>query len=247
MHMCKCNSGTEPDSEWLKNTSHALFFFHLICRTVLGWSPNRAQNQMYLEYVQVWIAFLQQSGTDADIVVLMLCNDAGAKSILKASGAIIKHIDPIEQAQDIEHFEPWFVDIVFAKLRAFELTEYERVQLMDSDVAIEDGKSLDPLFTFAKNSKLVSEGLGSESPLRAGWMLLKPSKDDFAYLESLVKNAPFDESLGWDYLDLPVDYPGWARTDELSLSKWGFYGSQLEQGKTFQLFRVLQSGQQFVM
>ena len=200
-------------------------------RTVFGWNPDEAQHHLYTEAVQVWIKFLEQSGTDADIVVLMMNIDDQAEQLFKARGAIVKIIDPIKQPRVNGHFEPWFTDIAFAKLRAFELTEYERVQLMDVDIAIAEGKNLDELFLHSPSSKLVSEGLGRDSPLRAGWTLLKPSNEDFAELEKIAMDGKFDEQLGWEHLNLPVDFPGWTSSEQSPDKKWGFYGAQLEQGK----------------
>lgn len=169
-------------------------------------------------------------GTDADILVLVMYDDFGVEHLLTTDGAIVKHIKPIEHERVFQNFEPWFVDIAMAKLRAFQLTDYERVQLLDADIAIEGGKSLDNLFLHAPSAQLVSEGLGIDSPLRAGWMILYPSEDDFNALQSLILRGLFDERLGWDYLNLPVQYPGW-KSNQKSTEQWNFYGSELEQGE----------------
>ena len=196
--------------------------------TVLGWNPNLSQNKLYVDAVRVWIHSLRKSGTDFDIIVLMTYHDSRAESLLKADGAIVKLVRRIEFSQSIDEFEPWFVDIAFAKLRAFELTEYDRVQFFDADVAIENGSSLDNMFASFPNTELVAEGLGPDSPLRAGWMMIKPSQSNFNAMEKILQAGIFDKTRGWNQLDLPVDYPGWK-----SRSDWNFYGSSLEQGEIY--------------
>ena len=194
--------------------------------TVLGWSPNSSQNKLYIDAVRVWIHSIRKSGTNSDMVVIMTYHDSQAESLLKADGATVKLVKRIEYSQNIDEFEPWFADITFAKLRAFELTEYDRVQFFDADVAIEDGSSLDNLFSSFPNTKLVAEGLGPDSPLRAGWMMIKPSQSNFNAMEKILQLGTFDKIRGWNQLDLPVEYPGWR-----SFSDWNFYGSSLEQGE----------------
>ena len=99
---------------------------------------------------------------------------------------------------------------------------------------IEGGKSLDELFQYAPSARLVSEGQGKDSPLRAGWMLLYPSDDDFDALQSILMRGRFNDRRGWDYLDLPVQYPGWKSIGKSS-EQWNFYGSELEQGEHHKL------------
>ena len=195
---------------------------------MLGKNPNESQNQVYIEAARVLVQSLKSSGTNADIIVLMLYWDTEIEQVLTSDGAIVKHIHPMKRYNATENFEPWFAEIALAKLRAFELFQYKRVQLLDSDVALVKGKNLDHMFLHSATTKLVSEGLGGDSPLRGGWILLKPSIDDFRNLEAIVNRGKFDQYSGWDYLDLPVDYPGWSSHNHKE--KWGFYGSQLEQG-----------------
>jgi len=209
--------------------------------TVLGCNPIITQNKVYLDAVRVLIASLKEKSTEADIIVLMMYEDIEVETLLREENAIVKHIDPLQQSRRIDYFEPWFVDIALAKLRAFQLTEYERIQVLDADIGIEEGKNLDDLFFYAPTVHLVAEGLGNDSPLRAGWVMIKPSNNDFEKLQSIVKGGHFNEDLGWDYLALPVEYPGWNPITKKPKG-WGFYGSQLEQGKvlvTYFLFSWL--------
>ena len=200
---------------------------HYAYATVLGWNPDSLINKIHLDAVRVLLKSLADSA--ADFVVLLTRNNPDAKSLLESEGAIVKYVSPVESSLEVAQFEHWFVSIALAKLRAFQLTEYDRVQLLDIDSFVWNHRSMDKLFTSFPQSKLVAEGLGADSPLRAGWLLIRPSKTDYEQMESILKRGVFDESKGWDGLDLPVDYPGWvSKIDD----KWGFYGSQLEQGKS---------------
>jgi hypothetical protein len=89
---------------------------------------------------------------------------------------------------------------------------------------------MDEMFASYPNVKLVAEGLGSDSPLRAGWLMIKPSVEDFNEMQQLLERGVFTSEHGWDNLDLVVEYPGW--TPAKPTNKWEFYGSQLEQGES---------------
>lgn len=194
--------------------------------TVFGWNPDESQNKLYLDATRLLIRSAKSS--NADFVVLMMNHDKEAIMLLESEGAIIKPIVPINHSLEISYFEPWFVDIALAKLRAFELTEYKRVQVIDVDTSITVAET-DKLFTLFQQAKLVSEGLGLDSPVRSGWLMLYPSVQDFKDMEQLLQRGLFTNEHGWDNLDLPVEYPGWKLVD--SSSNWKFYGSQLEQGE----------------
>ena len=195
--------------------------------TVLGWNPDNTINEIHLDAVRVLLKSLQES--TSDFVVLLTRHNPDAKNLLQLEGAIVKYVSPVESSIDVAQFEPWFVSIALTKLRAFQLTEYDRIQLLDVDSFVWNGSSMDQLFTSFQQSNLVAEGLGADSPLRAGWLLIRPSETDYQQMESILKRGVFDSSKGWDGLDLPIDYPGWvSKIDD----KWGFYGSQLEQGKS---------------
>lgn len=198
---------------------------------MLGWNPDDDARHLYLEAALVWIHSLRESGTDADIIVLVNYDDPEMQETLEKAGAIVKRVDNLDRAWGgDEYFEPWFANVALAKLRAFQLTEYERVQFMDVDVSIDQRTNPDQLFLRWPNAKLVTEGLGGDSPLRAGWLMIRPSDADFEQLERIARDGKFDDKLGWDHLDLPVEYPGWEH-GKGALNKWGFFGSQLEQGE----------------
>ena len=214
---------------WMEETPFPRFsgrYSRFAFATVLGWNPRSTQMKLYVDAVRVLIRSLRNK-SKADIVVIMLYEDKYTEELLTSEGAVVKRARRIEHSQDIKEFEPWFVDIAFAKLRAFELTEYERVQYFDADVAIQEASALDELFVSFPNAKLVAEGLGFDSPLRAGWMMIKPSQVAFEDIQDILKHGSFDTSKGWDSLGLPVNYPGWIYPK----SDWNFYGSSLEQGK----------------
>lgn len=195
--------------------------------SVLGWNPDSGQNALYLAATRVLIQALKDSS--ADFVVLMMYEDEVAEEALRAAGSIVKHILPLKHSLHNYYFEPWFVDIALAKLRAFELTDYERVQVVDVDSAVLDPERMENLFASFPNTKLVAEGLGPDSPLRAGWLLIRPSMSDFNAMQQLLERGVFTTQHGWDNLDLPVDYPDWRPANVFI--NWEFYGSQLEQGQ----------------
>jgi hypothetical protein len=208
--------------------------------TVLGFNPDRQVNKMYLDAVRILLASLKSTKV-ADLVVMMNYDDEVAENLLKSEGAIVKYASRIGYTNDAAEFKPYFVDIALAKLRAFELTEYVRVQVLDADSLVTDIASMDELFTSYDDSKLVAEGLGSDSPLRAGWLMLKPSTDDFIEMQHLLERGVFTSEHGWDNLDLALEYPGWSGLEDNEDASWNFYGSQLEQGMFIKLYLMMSS------
>ena len=101
--------------------------------------------------------------------------------------------------------------------------------MLDADSYVSDTVSMDGLFDSYPESQLVAEGLGSDSPLRAGWIMMEPNQDCFNEMASILKRGQFDSSSGWDYMELNVEYPGWEKKN---VDQWDFYGSQLEQGES---------------
>jgi hypothetical protein len=216
------------DGPWMEERPYPRVTRKFAYAALLGWNPDPFQNKIYLDATRILMGSMKAS-EEADFVVLMTYHDNEAESILRREGAIIKHVAPIEHSLDITYFEPWFVDIAYSKLRAFELTEYARVQVVDVDSAISGVEKMDKLFTLFPDAKIVAEGRGSESPIRAGWLMIWPSLHDFDAMKQLLERGVFTSERGWDNLDLPVDYPGWKAPK--SMNNWEFYGSQLEQGK----------------
>jgi hypothetical protein len=111
----------------------------------------------------------------ADFIVLMMYEDHEAEETLRAEGANVKHDSPLKSSLEVLHFKPWFVDIAFAKRRAFELVEYERMQVVDVDSMVLDAEKMDNMFTSFNSVKLVAEGLGSDSTLHAECLSIRPS------------------------------------------------------------------------
>ena len=164
---------------------------HYAYATVLGWNPDSTINEIHLDAVRVLLKSLVDSA--ADFVVLMTRQNPDVKNLLELEGAIVvKYVNPVESSLDVAQFEPWFVSIALAKLRAFQLTEYDRVQLLDVDSFAWNYSSMDQLFTSFPQTNLVAEGLGADSPLRAGWLLIRPSGTDYEQLESILKRGVFD-------------------------------------------------------
>ncbi|KAL7478737.1 hypothetical protein ACHAW6_004488, partial [Cyclotella cf. meneghiniana] len=203
--------------------------------SVLGWNPDESQNKVYLDAMRVLVQSLRHS--IADFIVMMMYHDHEAESLLLSEGATVVHIAPLHHSLDVTYFEPWFVDIALAKLQAFELTKYARVQVLDVDTSVLEAEKMDKLFTSFADSKLVAEGLGSDSPLRAGWFMLQPPEKDFLNIQGILDRGTFTSEHGWDNLDLPLEYPGWKSSHPSRT--WEFYGSQLEQGLLFHYFYAL--------
>jgi hypothetical protein len=174
----------------------------------------------------------------ADTVGLMTDNDPTVRRAFEQDGALVINVEPLVSSgpdqQQSSFFQDWFRIIALAKIRALDLTQYSRIQFLDADVVVSAEDGLDHLFEYKPSIPLVIEGLGHDSPIRAGWFMAKPSASMFSDIQQTATRGEFSVERGWDNLGLPVDYTGWSKHDDNNavghIASWGFYGADLEQG-----------------
>ncbi|GBG33220.1 Galactinol synthase 1 [Hondaea fermentalgiana] len=86
------------------------------------------------------------------------------------------------------------------KLRAFQLTAYDRVVLLDMDTLIV--QSLDHLFDFPEEmlftyDHAMDSGHSAAPPVQGGFMVLRPSVKTFERLVDIVREGDFRPGSGW--------------------------------------------------
>jgi len=90
---------------------------------------------------------LQRSETRWPLVVMVTdAIDAGTRAALQAAGCVIKPVAPLMPDSALEqHYASAQFGEVWSKLRAWELTDYERVVFLDADMLVL--QNMDELFT----------------------------------------------------------------------------------------------------
>ncbi len=85
------------------------------------------------------------------------------------------------------------------KLRAYQLTQYDRVVLLDMDVLVV--KSIDHLFE--KDKEIVftydyaMDGGGAAPPVQGGFLLIRPNEQAFQAMIDVVREGDFRPGTGW--------------------------------------------------
>ncbi|HSO39064.1 MAG TPA: glycosyltransferase family 8 protein [Labilithrix sp.] len=157
----------------------------------------------YLPGVEVLGKSLEASGTQKTKVVLVTADiSAAARERLARQGWQLRDIEPIANPAADRLLFPRFAS-VFAKLRAWELVEFERVVLLDADTLVL--QNVDDLFerrTFAAGPDFFLP-----DHFNSGVMVLEPSADTFGrMIEALAVAGTYD---GGDQGFLNTFYADW--------------------------------------
>lgn len=159
-------------------------------------------NDQFLRMVLVLFENIRSYDTENDIIVMFygekpremdqVLKKMGIKTIrIGRVGGRVTIPDPFGEVQPNEDA------CYMAKIRALQLTEYERIMYVDSDILFQS----DPreLFVTAPDTSLVAFD-GSKSPLNGGLYVLTPSNQAFADLRDLANSGGFNPNTGWmDY------------------------------------------------
>jgi len=157
----------------------------------------------YLPGVEVLGKSLEASGSEKTKIVLVTADiSAAARERLVRQGWQLRDIEPIANPAADRLLFPRFAS-VFAKLRAWELVDFERVVLLDADTLVL--QNVDDLFerrTFAAGPDFFLP-----DHFNSGVMVLEPSADTFGrMLEALAVAGTYD---GGDQGFLNTFYADW--------------------------------------
>ena len=162
----------------------------------------RFKYRVYLSGILVFAERTRALGSKADIVVLVnFKKDGGLDALpqsdldlLAAQDIKIKYVDSVWErfleGGDIPDAERAAEkSVMYNKIFAWEMTEYEMVQYVDADVM--PNSNMDVHFARARSTFI----RGWMSPLQGGWYLLKP---DLKTLRDLVELVKYRYSIRWD-------------------------------------------------
>lgn len=128
---------------------------------------------------------LLATGTRAPMV-LMATKDvsAGTRDSLRRQGWEIRDIEPVKNPHEGELLFPRFGS-VFAKLRAWELTEFDKLVWLDADTVVV--KNIDDLFSRPELAAAPDFLLPDQ--FNSGVMVLEPSADTFGRMMSALAGS----------------------------------------------------------
>ena len=147
---------------------------------------------------------LIQTGTQVPLVVMVTPEvPAAARQSLAARGFILRDIEPIKNPRpDCELLYPRFA-LTYSKLRAFELTEYDKVVWLDADTVVL--RNIDELF--ARPCLAAASDFFMPDRFNSGVMVLDPSAELFGKLMVSLAAAPTYD--GGDQGFLNPYWPNW--------------------------------------
>jgi alpha-N-acetylglucosamine transferase len=139
----------------------------------------------YLPGVEVLGKSLEASGSTAPRIVLLTSDISGAaRGRLTALGWQLRDIEPIENPAADRLLFPRFAT-VFAKLRVWELVDFDRVVLLDADTLVL--KNVDDLFE--RREFAAAPDFFLPDRFNSGVMVLEPSADTFRRMIAALSAA----------------------------------------------------------
>jgi alpha-N-acetylglucosamine transferase len=201
---------------------------------VAGCKPESPSYKAYIYNIAIAKYLLNRYNSTSDVVAMIRMHTDTSydalrpedEAILKKLGVIIKYIPkPLT-----DNFHTAMMD----KFRILELTEYERVLYLDSDVIPLNNldymfeKSTGPNATLEENVVIAYK----MEPSSGGFFMLKPNKDDYLEVTKIIERVEklgyhFNETTGWGHEITAPDY--WQSFHQIG-RKWDFYGSFTDQG-----------------
>ena len=141
-----------------------------------------------------------------------------------------------------------FYELIAQKLQAFQLTDYDRVMVLDADVL--PLCNLDYLFDLS-SSRMDATAAPTilhamyDDPVNAGLFVITPSNASYQQLEDIIRDKSPDQRLppqewnskeGWGS---PIEYRLWNNATKLH-SGWDFYCAGSDQGLLLYWAKVVQ-------
>ncbi|KAL7481258.1 hypothetical protein ACHAW6_006937 [Cyclotella cf. meneghiniana] len=215
-----------------------------------GCNPNKATQYIgYVYNILISKLILQQSGSNADVVVLTrMSAEATAEAIpeqglLERAGVVVKYLPKV-------HTDNFF-SAMLDKFRVLSMVEYDRVIFMDSDVT--PFCNLDYMF----ESSVGSDAILSPNvvlsyrhePAQGGFFMVEPKKGDYEKILEIIDYQMlnfhnFSEEYGWGHKILPPD--GWNSYRYYNQTQWNFYGAFADQGLLYHWVKYEKSDVTFI-
>lgn len=211
---------------------------------VAGCDPNNPFYLGYLYGVMIAIQSLQDSGSQADFVVMIQMAANATETLpqeewLKQPGIRVMYL-PQHSATTVKAAEGFaFNQAQMLKFHMLHLTEYQRVLYLDSDIM--PVCNLDYIFELSVgDAPYLKENLivaWTEEPANGGFFMLQPGHGEFEELQGVVNKQReegsklpyphFDEVQGWGHVIQPNDeWIAGKRRGRL----WNFYAAYSDQG-----------------
>ena len=200
-----------------------------------------AASEEKMEYVRLLLVLsekIRSFDEENDIVVLVYGDiHDGQKKVIENQG--IKLISVQTVGKMVSNPEPWRVSdetsaCYRSKLRTLELTQYERVMFLDTDLLLKD----DIRQWFHKDTDGIVAFDGFDAPLNAGFFVVSPSTQAFSDIQDIAFSDSFSPENGWLQTG---SFSDWGfRLEEGKLSSWSFWCAHSDQGLLFYYYAKVQ-------
>jgi hypothetical protein len=175
---------------------------------------------------------LQTANSTADIIVLVrMATSTSNKTLpeqptLESAGVKVRYIPSVKSDS--------FYTAMLDKFRVLELTEYDRILFLDSDVV--PFCNLDYMFdlSYGPNSLLEPNTVLSWAiqPAQGGFFMLQPLDGDYKHIQRIIhermtRSKDFDIVWGWGH---EIKEPDFWYSYVGDGTNWTFYGAFADQG-----------------
>ena len=179
---------------------------------------------------------LRELGSSADFVALVLMDaKAPERQLCSLDQAIFERNGVKPSYLDVKTMPFPAQLLTFAKVFAWQLTQYQAVQYLDADVM--PLRNMDGLF--ALNSAITACA-GVTEPMHGGWFVVRPDCDTFAELYKRISHRPdpwlWDSGWGAPEPRLPGSME-WTTLNGAKHTGWRFNGGDSDQGLWYHYLR----------
>ncbi len=199
-----------------------------------GCDPKRPSYMGYIYNAVVSKEILRVFNSTADVIMLVRMRGNTLEerlpdihvSLLTKSGIIVKYL----QKPKVDTFHTAMMD----KFRILEMTEYDRILYLDSDLM--PLNNLDYIFekSVGHNAPLQENVVlaYTREPANGGFFMLKPDKEDYRKISKIIgkmnrRKYRFDSKIGFGHEIVTPDY--WESIYKRETT-WDFYGAFTDQG-----------------
>lgn len=200
---------------------------------IAGCDPQKPSYLGYIYNAMITKEILIEQNSTVDVMVLLRMNTESKhtrlppehEEFLSKCGILFQYLPkPL-----MDNFHTAMMD----KFRVLQLTQYQRVLYLDSDVI--PLRNLDYLFQLSVQGRL-EENLVlayTNEPASGGFFMLTPHEGDFAAITKLVAQVEelgyhFNKTTGWGHRITPPDR--WVNARSKGGILWDFYGAFTDQG-----------------
>lgn len=208
-----------------------------------GCKPEKPAYQNFIYDVLISTYFQRKENSKADVIVFIQMSHSSSFNTLPENDLHLLRSMHIKILYIPKASDESFYRIMLDKFRILELTQYDRVLFLDSDVMTLG--NLDYLFVLSMQGKLRENVgfAGKTEPMNGGTFLLTPQEGDYDRLINIIREKelrgsklPFphwDEVVGWGHAMNMEKGDCFEDLYFRKIALWNFHGAFADQGLVY--------------